>query len=141
MIILWVSLLWNLFCHIISWKLFWNILLHLLFNCNLERVHWLNHNHYKTIFLLGVDVQVFGIHGMKSVEFEFVCLYFPIFGLNTKAYRVNLNILSEYGKIRPTKNYEFAHFPSDIYLLKVNNKNTRARCEIYSELTIKTLFS
>ena len=58
-----------------------------------------------------------------------------------KAYRVNLNILSEYGKIRPTKNYEFAHFPSDIYLLKVNNKNTRARCEIYSELTIKTLFS
>ena len=25
-----------------------------------------------------------------------------------------------------------------IYLFKVNNKNTRARCEIYSKLTIKT---
>ena len=28
---------------------------------------------------------------------------------------------------------------ADIYLLKVNNKNTRARCEICSKLTIKTL--
>ena len=28
--------------------------------------------------------------------------------------------------------------PADIYLLKVNNKNTRTRCEICSKLTIKT---
>ena len=28
-------------------------------------------------------------------------------------------------------------YPSGIYLLKVNNKNTRARCEICSKLTIK----
>ena len=28
--------------------------------------------------------------------------------------------------------------PADIYLLKVNNRNTRARCEICSKLTIKT---
>ena len=28
--------------------------------------------------------------------------------------------------------------PAGIYLLKVNNRNTRARREIYSELTIKT---
>ena len=27
----------------------------------------------------------------------------------------------------------------NIYLFKVNNRNTRERCEIYSELTIKTL--
>ena len=26
--------------------------------------------------------------------------------------------------------------PAGIYLLKVNNRNTRARCEIYSELKI-----
>ena len=26
-------------------------------------------------------------------------------------------------------------FPTDIYLLKVNNRNTRARCEICSKLT------
>ena len=29
-------------------------------------------------------------------------------------------------------------FPVDIYLLKVNNRNTRTRCEICSKLTIKT---
>ena len=28
--------------------------------------------------------------------------------------------------------------PVGIYLLKVNNKNTRTRCEIFSKLTIKT---
>ena len=28
--------------------------------------------------------------------------------------------------------------PLDIYLLKVNNRNTKARCEICSKLTIKT---
>ena len=30
-------------------------------------------------------------------------------------------------------------YPAGIYLLKVNNKNTRTRCEICSELTIMTL--
>ena len=29
--------------------------------------------------------------------------------------------------------------PAGIYLLKVNNRDTRARCEICSKLTIKTL--
>ena len=29
-------------------------------------------------------------------------------------------------------------FPAGIYLLKVNNRNTRTRCEIYSKLTRKT---
>ena len=28
--------------------------------------------------------------------------------------------------------------PSDIYLLKVNNRNTKTKCEICSKLTIKT---
>ena len=31
----------------------------------------------------------------------------------------------------------FSESPSDIYLLKVNNRNNRTRCEIYSKLTIK----
>ena len=30
------------------------------------------------------------------------------------------------------------HCPANIYLFKVNNKNTRKRCEICSKLTIKT---
>ena len=29
-------------------------------------------------------------------------------------------------------------FPAGIYLLKVNNRNTKTRCEICSKLTIKT---
>ena len=29
-------------------------------------------------------------------------------------------------------------FPADIYLLKVNNRNNRKRCEICSKLTIQT---
>ena len=32
-------------------------------------------------------------------------------------------------------------FLAGMYLLKVNNKNTRTRCEICSELTIKTINS
>ena len=31
--------------------------------------------------------------------------------------------------------------PADIYLFKVNNRNTRTRGEIFSKLTVKTLAS
>ena len=31
----------------------------------------------------------------------------------------------------------FIQYPAGIYLLKVNNRNTRTRCEICSKLTIK----
>ena len=31
-----------------------------------------------------------------------------------------------------------AHIPANIYLFKVNNKNTRKRCEICAYLTMKT---
>ena len=34
--------------------------------------------------------------------------------------------------------YLLWHYPMGIYLLKVNNRNTRTRCEICSKLTIKT---
>ena len=33
----------------------------------------------------------------------------------------------------------FPRDPAGIYLLKVNNRNTRTRCEIFSKLTTKTL--
>ena len=36
------------------------------------------------------------------------------------------------------ENIPFPDFPAGIYLLKVNNRNTRTRCEICSKLTIKT---
>ena len=35
------------------------------------------------------------------------------------------------------KKYEFSDIPAGIYLLKVNNRNTRIRCETCSKLTIK----
>ena len=34
--------------------------------------------------------------------------------------------------------FEQSKYPVGIYLLKVNNRNTRTRCEICSKLTIKT---
>ena len=38
-----------------------------------------------------------------------------------------------------SSNFEhFIVFPAGIYLLKVNNRNTRTRCEICSKLTINT---
>ena len=36
------------------------------------------------------------------------------------------------------KNQPTTAIPAGIHLLKVNNKNTRTRCEICSKLTIKT---
>ena len=33
----------------------------------------------------------------------------------------------------------FSDAPAGIYLLKVNNRNTRTRCEICSKLTIKMI--
>ena len=31
-------------------------------------------------------------------------------------------------------------YPANVYVVKVNNKNTRKKCEIYSKLTRKTPF-
>ena len=39
---------------------------------------------------------------------------------------------------RITENSSVNHLEDSSYLLKVNNRNTRTRCEIYSNLTIKT---
>ena len=36
--------------------------------------------------------------------------YFPVFGLNTEIYEVDLRIQSEYGKIWTRNNFIFGHF-------------------------------
>ena len=41
-------------------------------------------------------------------------LYFPVFGLNTEIYEVNLRIQSEYRKIRTRKNTIFGHFSRSV---------------------------
>ena len=38
----------------------------------------------------------------------------------------------------PGKRYFCINFPAGNYMFKVNNKNTRTRCETCSKLTIKT---
>ena len=46
--------------------------------------------------------------------------YFPVFGLNTKIYGVNLLIQSEYRKIRTRKNSVFGHFSRSGNISKKN---------------------
>ena len=45
---------------------------------------------------------------------------------------------SPFMKLLEKYNSVSIHHPAGIYLLKVNNRNTRTRCEICSKLTIKT---
>ena len=42
--------------------------------------------------------------------------YFPVFGLNTKIYSVNLRIQSEYRKIQARNNSVFGQFPTVVCL-------------------------
>ena len=52
--------------------------------------------------------------------------YFPVFGMNTEIYGVNLHIHSEYRKIRTRNNFVFGHFPRSEYFnqsCKVQNLN------------------
>ena len=52
-------------------------------------------------------------HCVKSVQMRkygfFSGPYFPVFGLNTEIYGLNLRIQSEYWKIRTRKNFVFGH--------------------------------
>ena len=45
---------------------------------------------------------------------EFSGPYFPVFGLNTEIYSVNLRVQSEYRKIRTRKSSVFGHFPLSV---------------------------
>ena len=36
------------------------------------------------------------------------------------------------------RKYVFTYIPANIYLFKINNTNTRKRCELCSKFTIKT---
>ena len=55
----------------------------------------------------------------------------PLFSLQNLALRNNHDHFST------TTNTRTNILPVSIYLLKVNNRNTRTRCEIYSKLTTK----
>ena len=59
---------------------------------------------------------------------------------NDKISEINTRMASysESQKLIFINNNDINRTPAGIYLLKVNNRNTRTRCEICSKLTIKT---
>ena len=82
--------------------------------------------------------------GIKS---KYICIQFEFF--------VKIKKKHQFGSVQMTKHLtKFQNYslellplgsqdtscasPADIYLLQVNNRNTRTRCEICSKLTIKT---
>ena len=64
----------------------------------------------------------------------YVCVHIKFYihfdGLNKDGFRISKMLLEE--RLGDSNNL----FPVGIYLLKVNNRNTRTRCEICSKLTI-----
>ena len=68
---------------------------------------------------------------------SFSGLYFPVFGLNTEIYSVNLCIQSEYEKIRTRKNSLFGQFScSGMFKLQTNNK---LFCNLYTLSFVNSL--
>ena len=71
-------------------------------------------------------------HSVAGNKYRVGLMYFPFHIINKSpvvtSSTKNLN-LSKVLK---------CHIPAGIYLFKVNNRNTRARCEICSKLTINT---
>ena len=55
-------------------------------------------------------------HCVKSVQMRSFFPYFPVFGLNTEIYGVNLRIQSEYGKIQTSRNSVLWHFSNSVFL-------------------------
>ena len=64
--------------------------------------------------------------------------FFPYF-INTDSRSKLLIRLTMPPPSHPKKTLDLSFYPVKIYLVKVNNRNTRKRCEICSKLTIKTL--
>ena len=67
-------------------------------------------------------------------------LYFQSFSNSQRGFEflnVALSWLLSFSKLSENiENYFFLTYPAGIYLLKVNNRNTRARCQICSKLKI-----
>ena len=59
-------------------------------------------------------------HCVKSVQiWSFTCPYFPVLGLNTEIYGINLRIQLRYWKIRTRKNSVFGHFARSEKVFKI----------------------
>ena len=69
---------------------------------------------------------------------KLICFFLNSFLYSNFSYCPLLWYFSTNKSIEKNKIYISVAFPAGIYLLKVNNRNTRTRCEICSKLTIKT---
>ena len=64
----------------------------------------------------GTFLWILRIFSVKNVQlWSFFCPVFPVFGLNTEIYGVNLRTQSECRKIRTWKNSVFGHFSCSIH--------------------------
>ena len=83
-------------------------------------------------YLTGWKVSKYGV---------FSALYFPVFGLNTEIYSVNLDIQSKYRKIRTRKNSAFGHFSRSIWYVLWMFRSlfiTRLQTELQQTLNAST---
>ena len=70
------------------------------------------------------DLNIFW-YCIYALRKKFSGLYFPVFGMKTEIYGVNLRFQSEYKKTRIRKNFIFGHFSrSDGYMYQVNSEKT-----------------
>ena len=67
-------------------------------------------------------------------------LYFPVFGLNTEIYLVNLRIQSEYRKIRTRNNSVFGHFSRSVTALPLMDTFNLSNTEI-ADILSGTVYS
>ena len=63
--------------------------------------------------------------------------YFPVFGLNTETYGLNLHIQSEYRKIRIRKNSVYGHFSCSVRTGLIANENMERTSQVPVKIKIK----
>ena len=86
-----------------------------LFSIDYVNIYFLSTFFFNRLCLVencGVTPHCLYFYCVRSIQIRnfFSDPYFPVFGLNTESYRVNLRIQSEYRKIRTRKNSVFGYF-------------------------------
>ena len=87
-------------------------------------LYWIHFQNMHTFTYQKILLNSFFCLFLKSSYLQFILKCFPVFSKNC-------NRILETTEIN-------GNIPANIYLFKVNNRNTKKRCEFYSKLTIKT---
>ena len=96
---------------------------------------------------------LYNYHGIKKMKFSIKLFFSKCDEIRSflriwshllkKSLMENLIFCTVYNEVSKTLQSDiwlYVNFPACPYLLKVNNRNTRTRCEICSKLIIKILF-